>query len=487
MVILTNKWWNFFLRKGKMQHLLETHLGYPSRDEFTPKSTRMHYLKEGDLECVLHGCYWLPEAKFTKEIQQLLEPSPLAHVGIAKPLKLWAKHPSKPLVAIPKFFGLSAFGTCLDKRVLGDEIKHDFLESVELRPEQHTGIKLYLESFLTWGGGFFVADCGFGKTVCMAKIIHCLGRKAMVVAPTLTLVAQLCTELQKFIPSTKLAILQGACTPAKLKKLGAATIIVASLSSLAQCVYPPTFWATVGTVLFDEAHLMCARTLSAILPHIPARYLGGFSATPSRKDNLEYALYWLLGPTAFVYQRIPSITGKTGTVIVNKLPGYLINTPFTFQKTGVFTQLLQQIAAHEERNAEILSLVIDQAKTRKRILLLSAFREHAQTLAQKIEDAGIPVKLLLGGVKVSDDESYKCAVATYSLLELGYDDKTLDTLILCTPKSTIQQTVGRVERGHPGKLTPLVFDIVDKNPILLGMWKKRLAFYKSRGFLLNDV
>jgi len=487
VVILTNKWWNFFLRKGKMQHLLETHLGYPSRDEFTPKSTRMHYLKEGDLECVLHGCYWLPEAKFTKEIQQLLEPSPLAHVGIAKPLKLWAKHPSKPLVAIPKFFGLSAFGTCLDKRVLGDEIKHDFLESVELRPEQHTGIKLYLESFLTWGGGFFVADCGFGKTVCMAKIIHCLGRKAMVVAPTLTLVAQLCTELQKFIPSTKLAILQGACTPAKLKKLGAATIIVASLSSLAQCVYPPTFWATVGTVLFDEAHLMCARTLSAILPHIPARYLGGFSATPSRKDNLEYALYWLLGPTAFVYQRIPSITGKTGTVIVNKLPGYLINTPFTFQKTGVFTQLLQQIAAHEERNAEILSLVIDQAKTRKRILLLSAFREHAQTLAQKIEDAGIPVKLLLGGVKVSDDESYKCAVATYSLLELGYDDKTLDTLILCTPKSTIQQTVGRVERGHPGKLTPLVFDIVDKNPILLGMWKKRLAFYKSRGFLLNDV
>ena len=472
--------------------MLETHLGYPSRDEFNPKSTQMHStqmhrLREGELDCVLHGCYWLPEAKFSKEIQQLLEPSPLVHVGIAKPLKLWAKHPSKPLVAIPKFFGLSAFGTCLDKRVLGDEIKYDFLESVELRPEQHTGIKLYLESFLHWGGGFFVADCGFGKTVCMAKIIHCLGRKAMVVAPTLTLVAQLCTELQKFLPNAKIAILQGACTPAKLKKLGAATIIVASLSSLAQCVYPPTFWSTVGTVLFDEAHLMCARTLSAILPHIPARYLGGFSATPSRKDNLEYALYWLLGPTAFVYQRIPSITGKTGTVIVNKLPGYLINTPFTFHKTSVFTQLLSQIAAHEERNAQILTLVIDQAKTRKRILLLSAFREHAQTLAKKIEDAGIPVKLLLGGAKATDDESYKCAVATYSLLELGYDDKTLDTLILCTPKSTIQQTVGRVERAHPGKFTPIVFDIVDKNPILLGMWKKRLAFYKSRGFLLNDV
>jgi hypothetical protein len=71
------------------------------------------------------------------------------------------------------------------------------------------------------------------------------------------------------------------------------------------------------------------------------------------------------------------------------------------------------------------------------------------------------------------------------LLELGYDDKTLDTLILCTPKSSIQQTVGRVEREAPGKAIPEVYDIVDKNPMLQGMWRKRSTFYKSRGFLLQ--
>jgi superfamily II DNA or RNA helicase len=469
-----------------MQSLLETHLGYPLSTAFKTGSTHMHSLKEGSEDNILHGCYWLPTIHFTPELQLQLEPSPLAHVGITKPIKLWARHPTKPLVAIPKFFGLSAFGRGQDKRTLGAECKFEFLD-VEFRPEQHIGIKLYLESMLAWGGGFFVADCGFGKTICMAKIIHCLGRKAMVVAPTLTLVTQLQNELLKFLPNAKVAVLQGACTPAKLKKLDDATLIIASLCSLAQCVYPPTFWSTVGTVLFDEAHLMCARTLCAILPHIPARYLGGFSATPSRRDNLEYVLYWLLGPTAFVYQRIPSITGKTGTVIVHKVSGPKLLTPFTFQKASVFTQLLAQVAANEERNSLILHLVVQQAAVRKRILILSAFREHAQTLAKQIEDAGIKVILLLGGAKKTEDTTYKCAVATYSLLELGYDDKTLDTLILCTPKSNIQQTVGRIEREHPGKLIPIVYDIVDKNQLLQGMWKKRKAFYQSRGFLLKEV
>ena len=468
-----------------MQSLLETHLGYPSSTPFTIGSTKMHDIREGS-ESILHGCYWLPSAKFTKELQHQLEPKPLAHVGIGKALKLWSQHPSKPLVAIPKFFGLSAFGLGEDKRTLGEKIDYELLD-IEFRPEQHVGIKLYLESMLKWGGGFFVADCGFGKTVCMAKIIHSLGRKAMVVAPTLTLVTQLKTELQKFLPNSKPCILQGACTPKKLKELTESNLIVASLCTLSQCVYPPSFWSTVGTVLFDEAHLMCARTLSAILPHIPSRYLGGFSATPSRRDNLEYVLYWLLGPTAFVYQRIPSITGKTGTVIIHKIIGPTITTPFTFQKSSIFTQLLSQVAAHQERNSTILSLVAAQSAVRKRILVLTAFREHAQTLAKHIEDLGIKVKLLLGGAKPSEDTLYTCAVATYSLLELGYDDKTLDTLVLCTPKSNIQQTVGRIEREHPGKLVPIVFDIVDHNPLLHGMWKKRKSFYKSRGFSVNEI
>jgi superfamily II DNA or RNA helicase len=393
------------------------------------------------------------------------------------------------LIAVPKFFGLSSCGKAArDKRAEGTKVDFSFLEEIQLKPEQEVGVSKYIESMREWGGGFFVADCGFGKTVTMARVIFELGRKAMVVAPNLTLLAQIRSELERFLPGSQIEILQGASTPKKLEKLDKATLIVASLCTLAQCVYPPSFWASVGTVLFDEAHLMCARTLSAILPHIPARYLGGFSATPSRRDNLEYVLYWLMGPTAFVYQRIPSITGKSGTVIVKKVKGPTIITPFTFQKAGIFGQLLGLVANHTERNAQIIHLAVEQCGVRHRVLLLTAFREHAQYLADQMEKAGVSTVLLLGGKKTKKDstEDYKCAVATYNLLELGYDDKTLDTLILCTPKSSIQQTVGRVEREAPGKAIPIVFDLVDTNSMLQGMWKKRRAFYKSRGFSCSD-
>jgi superfamily II DNA or RNA helicase len=212
------------------------------------------------------------ESKFTSELQKLLEPVPLKLVGIPKPLKLWSKHPSKPLVAVPKFFGLSSCGRAArDKRAEGTPISFSFLEEIRLKPEQEVGVLKYIRSMQEWGGGFFVADCGFGKTVTMARVIFELGRKAMVVAPNLTLLAQIRAELERFLPGARIEILQGAATPKKLEKLESATLIVASLCTLAQCVYPPPFWSSVGTVLFDEAHLMCARTLSAILPHIPAR------------------------------------------------------------------------------------------------------------------------------------------------------------------------------------------------------------------------
>jgi superfamily II DNA or RNA helicase len=67
----------------------------------------------------------------------------------------------------------------------------------------------------------------------------------------------------------------------------------------------------------------------------------------------------------------------------------------------------------------------------------------------------------MAGNTREDGRSCKMTIATYSMLEEGYDYPTLDTLILCTPRSNIQQTIGRVEREHPDKDHPLVYDIVD--------------------------
>jgi superfamily II DNA or RNA helicase len=477
-----------------MESLLSRHAGFPQSTAFDAKSLKMHNFSSDSPSAltVLHGCYWMPQEKFTDDLKSLLEPLPFKTVGIAKPLVLWHKHPTKELIGVPKFFGLSSQGFCAqDKRELGEETNLTLHQDIVLKELQVQGVQKYLESMHKWGGGFFVADCGFGKTFVMASVIAGLKRKAMIVAPNLTLLAQIHSELTKCLNGVSIAILQGAPNDKKLEALRKSNVIVASLATLAQFTYPPNFWKSVGTVLFDEAHLMCAKSLCAILPHIPARYLGGFSATPFRGDKLDYVLYWLLGPTAFVYQRTPEITGKTGTVIIQKHPGFALATPFSFSSSAMFSLLLNSLAAHEERNQMILELALKACDTRARVLLLSAFREHAIQFYEKLQARGISCELLLGGAKSKkrkrdeDAVTPKCTVATYKLLEMGYDDKLIDTLILCTPKSTIQQTVGRVEREAPGKAIPLVIDIVDINSILQGMWKKRHTFYKSRGFTIK--
>jgi hypothetical protein len=54
--------------------------------------------------------------------------------------------------------------------------------------------------------------------------------------------------------------------------------------------------------------------------------------------------------------------------------------------------------------------------------------------------------------------------------------------VLATPRSRIQQSVGRIERTRAGKLRPLVLDLVDTWSIYARMRYKRRAFYRSRGF-----
>ena len=63
----------------------------------------------------------------------------------------------------------------------------------------------------------------------------------------------------------------------------------------------------------------------------------------------------------------------------------------------------------------------------------------------------------------------------------GLDIKTLTTLILATPKSDVQQAVGRILR-QKNKNDPIVIDIVDPFSIFKGQYIKRKRFYKSCNF-----
>jgi hypothetical protein len=66
----------------------------------------------------------------------------------------------------------------------------------------------------------------------------------------------------------------------------------------------------------------------------------------------------------------------------------------------------------------------------------------------------------------------------------GLDIKTLTTLFMVTPKSDICQSVGRILRSKEHK--PLVVDFVDEQEMFMSQYKKRLQYYQSKFFKIEE-
>jgi superfamily II DNA or RNA helicase len=89
----------------------------------------------------------------------------------------------------------------------------------------------------------------------------------------------------------------------------------------------------------------------------------------------------------------------------------------------------------------------------------------------------------IGGMKEAAlklTESKKIVIATYSMASEALDIKTLTTLIMATPKTNIEQSVGRILRSKHSN--PIVVDIIDRHGIFSNQWNKRKKFYNSQKY-----
>jgi superfamily II DNA or RNA helicase len=89
----------------------------------------------------------------------------------------------------------------------------------------------------------------------------------------------------------------------------------------------------------------------------------------------------------------------------------------------------------------------------------------------------------IGGMKESalkETESKKVVIATYAMAAEALDIKTLTTLIMATPKTDIEQSVGRILREKHS--SPIVVDIVDSHDLFKNQWRKRKTFYKKENY-----
>jgi len=124
------------------------------------------------------------------------------------------------------------------------------------------------------------------------------------------------------------------------------------------------------------------------------------------------------------------------------------------------------------------------------ILVLSNRVTHCRQLAEAISDRGISAEALTGSVGKAKrkrvlqsfrEGSVKVLCAT-SLADEGLDIERLSRLILATPARAEGRTIqrlGRLMRPHPGKGTPVLFDLVDEHPMARRQHTARRRAYRK--------
>jgi len=379
---------------------------------------------------------------------------------------------SKTRIYVPRYYGLTTFGKC---EVTFPELPKVVLPfNGILREIQLTTVSESLKNYNEYYGGIVSLDTGLGKTVVALKIISEIGLKTLIIVHAQFLLEQWIERIRTFLPTARIGIIrQDQC------EYTDCDICVGMLQSIIKREYPDECMRSFGHVTIDECHHLSSKTFSSIFFKVQAKYMLGLSATPERKDGLSKVFYYFLGPQIVNIKR----TSDKPEILFNK------NTEeyperLTRQGKANIPAMITDLTLCNTRNELIISLIQEYLLQNRKILLLSHRRAHCLFLNEKLRILGIDSGVYLGGMKMNDrNDNVKKSVilGTYQASGEGFDVPELDTLILSTPRSDVEQAVGRILRQKNNN-TPLVIDITDSGSIFKGQYYLRRKFYISSNF-----
>ena len=155
--------------------------------------------------------------------------------------------------------------------------------------------------------------------------------------------------------------------------------------------------------------------------------------------------------------------------------------------------MVNQICEYKPRTDLILNYLYKYHDEGRTILILSERREHLINMMNEInehygsEQAG----LYIGGIHpetLEHNAGLRVILGTYSFFSEGADIPSLDTVILASPISAVEQSIGRIFRKF-GDIHKLICDFIDENiECFHKQSTKRISLYKKKGYeiYLND-
>ena len=437
---------------------------------------------------------------------------------------------------LPRHYGIEKFGEP-DSSVLSEGLPlPDSLVFGGTPYQYQTEI---IQSFVDAGAnGLICVPCGKGKTFMALSIAARLRRRFLVVVDKEFLMNQWRGEMEALLPGIRIGIIQEdrkeigfieevTKTPtipelkARLKELGLRVggtkdelearlkeaepptpaprvqydCAIALIQTVVRRDFTPADFEGFGFTIFDECHHLGAQSFSRVLQRIQTKSMLGLSATPTREDGLTKVFFWFLGkPVYWEKTREPDPTVEVKNVMIRSDDVTYNTVPTNWRGEPVTAQLLTNILGCAERTAEIVRWVLRLAQDERKILVLSERIGHLEEIERLVAAARPELKIsyYIGGMKEKVREEGAAAanvlLASYAMASEAMNIKTLNTVVLASPRKHVEQSTGRILRVRQSERTiiPVIVDIVDSHMMYRGQWRKRTAYYRQCAYNLES-
>ena len=362
------------------------------------------------------------------------------------------------------------------------------------------------ESMLAWDNGILSAATAFGKTAVGAFLIAARKVNTLILVHNREIMKNWGEDLQRFLRNDGVQI--PPIPHQRRSKNGFVGYLYAghnSLNGLLDVAMISSLTETddhlkkYGMVIMDECHHAAAATYEKILRRINARYMYGLTATPKRDDGQEQKTLMLFGPIRYRFSAKQRAEMQNINHYVYPRFTRLVN----LDKTWRIQEAYRAAIENEERNELIVQDAIEAIHRGRTPLILTRFREHAETLRQLLNRNAQHIIVLYGGRSTKEREALRVKlrsippkesailIATGQYIGEGFNFPRLDTLLLATPiawEGNVEQYAGRLHRDYEGKADVVIYDYIDIHIRLFEvMYHKRLRTYRRMGYSLMSI
>lgn len=387
---------------------------------------------------------------------------------------------------LPRYYGVNKLGPADREEFVRIPFvfQHNF--KLKIRKNQIEPVTNILKSFKEVGGGIISATTGLGKTILALFCVYKLKCKALIIVNRNELILQWKSEIINcFGHEIKIGVIKG-----DLRQIEGYDICIGMVNTLSMKRYPAKTFNCFDLLIVDECHTVGSEIFHLCLPKIRTPWTLGLSATPWRKDGLFNVVEYYLGP--IVYKQENTINSNI-PVIANMVTftGKSDLTKELFTVTGKpnTSIMLNNMAANAERNLLIAQVIreIVLSDRRRKILVLSDRKIMLAELKKILDSMIIDAGLYHGDCsqeEIAESRKKTVILGIYAICGTGLNIPELNTLILASPRSEVNQMVGRILRKQH-EINPVVIDIVDPYSLYRNQAISREKYYKRNQIIVN--